>query len=97
MTEKDKETSKAEQLNLLRMAFERDDPFTMTEVKCFINTKTGEVVWAGTDPDWGKPSWAFEANPIYKEVPGTDHEEWHEVFQSFLTLYYIRTYIESIV
>ena len=65
---------------MLRMAFERDDPFTMHDY-CFINTETDEIVWAGENVG-GSPEY-YRNNPLYIEVPGTSHGEWHEAFREW--------------
>ncbi len=64
------------------MAFERDDPFTMDD-RCFLNIKTMETEWAGSnigvDEDY------FIEHQDWIEVPGTPHSEWHDVFLKYLS------------
>jgi hypothetical protein len=65
---------------LLVMAFERDDPFTMDDNECFFNKKTHEVIFTGDGLSSVKPvgeNWII--------VPGTSHREWHEVFKEWLS------------
>jgi len=66
-------------IELLRMAFERDDPFTMEAGECYFNTETCKVVWTVPGVSYVAPvgdEWVI--------VPATPHGEWHDVFEDWL-------------
>ena len=68
-------------MDLLRMAFERDDPFTMDKGRCFFNVNTHDVEWAGEF--MGIDEVPYIESDDWIEVPGTPHGEWHEVFKQW--------------
>jgi hypothetical protein len=71
-------------LDQLRMAFVRDDLFTM-DVEAIFDKKNRNVIWFGVGKGYSIDDIdKFNNDSNYIIIPGISHEEWHNVFYDFL-------------